>query len=264
MSRLLILYASQTGHAIETAERIKREGLQRHLIVEMKSMDEYSISKLPKENLVAFVCSVTGQGEEPDSMKSFWKFLLRKNLDVDSLTVLKFGVFGQGDSSYAKFNFPAKKLHKRLLQLGAEAIVPRGDGDDQHYLGVDGALDPWLEEFWKKVLDIYPIPKGKRIIPDTVLPLNTYKVEEFFGDSDEEYDSSYPQGLVLKNERETPESHFQDVRRIEIDSLAKYNPGDALVVYPQNRTERIQEVLEYFGWVEIGDKLFKFSGSYVQ
>jgi len=34
---------------------------------------------------VIFVCSTTGQGEEPDNMKQFWRFLLRKNLPPDSL-----------------------------------------------------------------------------------------------------------------------------------------------------------------------------------
>ena len=67
--KLLILYASQTGYAIETADRIKREARNRHLQVEMISMDQYDLSKLPSEYLIAFVCSVTGQGVEPDSMK---------------------------------------------------------------------------------------------------------------------------------------------------------------------------------------------------
>jgi sulfite reductase alpha subunit-like flavoprotein len=69
MKTLLILYASQTGYAQETAERIYREAKQRHYAVGLKSMHEYDVSQLPTENLVAFVCSVTGQGEEPDTMK---------------------------------------------------------------------------------------------------------------------------------------------------------------------------------------------------
>jgi sulfite reductase alpha subunit-like flavoprotein len=39
-----------------------------------------------------------------------------------------------GDSSYQKFNFAAKKLHKRLLQLGATALINPGLGDEQHEL----------------------------------------------------------------------------------------------------------------------------------
>jgi len=34
-----------------------------------------------------------------------------------------------------RFNFVAKKLHKRLLMLGAAAVVPLGLADDQNDLG---------------------------------------------------------------------------------------------------------------------------------
>ena len=43
------------------------------------------MSQLIYEVTVIFVCSTTGQGEEPDNMKQFWRFLLRKNLPPDSL-----------------------------------------------------------------------------------------------------------------------------------------------------------------------------------
>ena len=34
-----------------------------------------------------------------------------------------------------RFNFVAKKLHKRLEQLGAQAVVKPGLSDEQHDLG---------------------------------------------------------------------------------------------------------------------------------
>jgi hypothetical protein len=34
-----------------------------------------------------------------------------------------------------RYNFPAKKLFKRLAMIGGTALLPRGDGDDQHHLG---------------------------------------------------------------------------------------------------------------------------------
>lgn len=93
-------------------------------------------------------------------MKNFWKFLLRKSLPSDSLSSLNFGVIGLGDSSYSKFNFVAKRLHKRLLQLGANAIEAVGLCDDQHDLGVGALLFPWLERFWKNLLEAKPLPTG--------------------------------------------------------------------------------------------------------
>lgn len=126
-SRLVILYGSQTGTAQEISENIWRQSRCRNLKGPVKSMDEYKIEGLVREQFVVFVCSTTGVGEEPDNMKTFWKFLLRKSLPGNSLCNLKFAVLGLGDSSYVKFNFVAKKLHKRLLQLGATCLQDVGE-----------------------------------------------------------------------------------------------------------------------------------------
>lgn len=37
--------------------------------------------------------------------------------------------------SLLRFNFVAKKLHKRVLQLGGNPLLPVALGDDQHDLG---------------------------------------------------------------------------------------------------------------------------------
>ena len=47
-------------------------------------------------------------------------------------------VQGQGQHQLCllcRFNFVAKKLHRRLLQLGGSALLPMCLGDDQHELG---------------------------------------------------------------------------------------------------------------------------------
>jgi len=48
-------------------------------------MDTYSIVNLIFEKRIIFVCSTTGQGDQPDNMKNTWKFLLRKSLPTNSL-----------------------------------------------------------------------------------------------------------------------------------------------------------------------------------
>lgn len=69
-------------------------------------------------------------------------------------------MLGLGDSSYTKFNFVAKRLHKRLLQLGAQSLIPIGLGDDQHDLGYDATADPWIASLWTKLSLVYPLPQG--------------------------------------------------------------------------------------------------------
>lgn len=46
--RILVLYGSQTGYAQETAERVARESIRRHLVPSMNAMDEYDKVNIQK------------------------------------------------------------------------------------------------------------------------------------------------------------------------------------------------------------------------
>jgi len=152
--RLLVLYGSQTGTAQEVAERVGREGRRLHFNVQVSSFDDFPLNLLPTQSLVTYVTSTTGQGEEPDNMKKSWRMLLRKNLPPDSLANQRFGVLGLGDSGYPKFNLVAKKLSKRLVQLGGMQILNPGLCDDQHDLGPDFVIDSWLGKLtYQKMLN---------------------------------------------------------------------------------------------------------------
>ncbi|GAB2299961.1 multidrug-resistance type transporter [Dionaea muscipula] len=145
---LLILYATQTGNAMDAAERIAREAERRGCTVSLLSIDQFDPSLLSKESTVIFVVSTAGQGDTPDSMKGFWRFLLRRNISSHWLEGVQYAVFGLGDSGYQKYNFVAKKLDKRLADVGGTPIIERGLGDDQHPSGYEGALDPWISSLW--------------------------------------------------------------------------------------------------------------------
>ncbi|KAI9091819.1 hypothetical protein DFS34DRAFT_681162 [Phlyctochytrium arcticum] len=274
--RLLVLYGSETGTAQEVAERVAREGRRRLFRVRVAAMDEYDRVYLVEEPMVVFVCSTTGQGVEPANMTRFWKFLLRKSHAPTVLAGVNFAVFGLGDSSYIKFNFPAKKLQKRLVQLGAEPLVPRGDGDDQHEWGFDGGLDPWLEQLWPAVLKRWPVPPGTEILGDDVLPEPSYAVEFIPQDGEREtvdlttevegQDAKHRSGMTVEqlatvtdNSRMTIESHFQDVRHFEFEVPPNtiYAPGDVMVIRPSNTDADVQLVIDHFEWQDLADRPFQ-------
>lgn len=158
--KLTILYGSQTGTAQDLAEYIWRESKRFHFTGTVMPMDKYDIRMLINEEFVVFVCATTGQGDEPDNMKSFWKFLLRKSLPLDSLCSLSCAVLGLGDSSYEKFNFVAKRLNKRLQQLGANILVPVGLCDDQHDMGASAVYTNWINNLWDELIKRAPLPSG--------------------------------------------------------------------------------------------------------
>lgn len=55
-----------------------------------------------------------------------------------------------------KFNFCAKRLYRRLLQLGAQSLVEPGYADDQHDLGADAVIHPWISNLWKTLSHFIP------------------------------------------------------------------------------------------------------------
>ncbi|XP_077778962.1 NADPH-dependent diflavin oxidoreductase 1 isoform X3 [Podarcis muralis] len=251
--RLLLLFGSQSGTAEDFAQRIGRQAERRRFRVRVGALDAYPVAKLIEEPLAIFVCATAGQGDPPDNMKNFWRFLFRKNLPLTSLSRLDYAVVGLGDSSYPKFNFVAKKLHKRLRQLGGCPLLPPALGDDQHDLGPDAAVDPWLVDLWEKILTLYPLPPGLEILsPDVVLPSRF--LFRFLDDDDgDQSEPPEPEpgppcesrpfpARVLANQRVTSASHFQDVRLIDLDisgSGIEAAAGDVALVAPSNAPEDV-------------------------
>ncbi|VDI75242.1 Hypothetical predicted protein [Mytilus galloprovincialis] len=261
--KLLILYGSQTGTAQDVADKVYREAKRRHFSARVTALDSYDISNLIQEKLVIFVCSTSGQGDPPDNMKLFWRFILRKNLPVNSLSQLSYAMLGLGDSAYQKFNFVAKKLYKRLQQLGADNLLPVALADDQHDLGPDAVIYPWLDSLWKKVLNIYPLPPGREIISSTIRPpsrftatfldntapypdLDNYRIGKHSNTAPGQSNPFYAK--MTSNERVTSHDHFQDVRLIRFDisnSNISYSPGDVVVIMPQNSLETVTEFINH-------------------
>ncbi|XP_060156091.2 NADPH-dependent diflavin oxidoreductase 1 isoform X5 [Globicephala melas] len=206
-----------------------------------------------------------GQGEPPDNMKSFWRFIFRRNLPSTSLCQMDFAVLGLGDSSYAKFNFVAKKLHRRLLQLGGSALLPVCLGDDQHELGPDATIDPWLHDLWEKVLGPHPLPLDLGLSPPGIPWPSKFTLkflQEVPSTCSEELcvAGTDPQGPpselqpflapMVTNQRVTGPSHFQDVRLIEFDitgSGVSFVAGDVVLIQPENTARHVQQFCQALG-----------------
>ncbi|KAI9719653.1 MAG: hypothetical protein M1812_003424 [Candelaria pacifica] len=287
----LILYGSETGNAQDVAEELGRLLERLHFLTRVTDMNSVDVSTLSLHTVAIFTTSTTGQGDIPTNARAFWKSLLRRRLPADYLQGVKFAAFGLGDSSYPKFNWAVRKLQKRLFQLGAREIYPRGEADEQHPEGSDGGYLPWSVELRAHLLHKYPLPNNISPIPDDVLlqPKWTLEVDKISnaerpttnGNTSElhsEYQGPGPppnvaappndlvpipasiKATLTKNIRVTPPSHWQDARHLTFvtESSVDYLPGDVLTIFPKNSSEDVERFLQLMGWVSQADKPIQF------
>ena len=269
--RLLILYGSQTGCAEEVGNNLAAEAARQCFAPQCCSMEDFDVRQLPSEELIVFVVSTAGEGEVPDGMRAFWQFLLRRDLPQQSLASLRHACFGLGDSSYPKFCYAAKRLHRRLTQLGSVPVVALGLGDDQDALGVEQALAPWSQQLWTELGTRMPLPDGANVLPKGACPPPRYRVT-YLEQAPETTavgfqhahssihalqapaDRRRPyRARVLNNRLLTKEGCGREVRHIELNVShwgLHYAPGDALAVQPLNPEAATRALLATLGLVE--------------
>ncbi|ESZ94489.1 hypothetical protein SBOR_5137 [Sclerotinia borealis F-4128] len=216
----LILYGSETGNSQDVAEELGRIAERLHFMTRVSELDLIDIRELSKYDFVIFTISTTGQGEFPKNSRKFWNNLLKKRLPPNYLSHVNFTTFGLGDSSYAKFNFAARKLHKRLEQLGGNEIYPRGEGDEQHEEGVDGTFLSWYIDLRKKLLELYPLPDDVEQIPDGVLLPPKYWLEL----KDESSTVAEKFNSPLENNGEIDQTNFDSLKSKLTSSVDGSNP----------------------------------------
>ncbi|OCH90075.1 riboflavin synthase domain-like protein [Obba rivulosa] len=259
---LTILYATETGNAQDIADRIARECRRIHVSARVHNMATYSPKELIEEHLVLFVISTTGSGKEPRGMVPLWAMLLRSDLPEDFFEDLEFAVFGLGDTAYEKFCWPAKLLSRRLTSLGAKEICSRGEGDEQHPLGLDGAFYPWVKQLIDVLLELHPLPAAVEVMTPDSLPPPRVSIEDAdpaaLEDSEDplENDPLYYSATLSCNQRITAEDWHQDVRHFEFDLVedVHYNPGDIAIIHPEAAAADVEAFLVSIGYANVADE----------
>jgi sulfite reductase alpha subunit-like flavoprotein len=190
-------------------------------------------------------------------------------------------------------------MNARLVQLGARPLMERGDGDDQHRLGLYGGFIPWITSLSSLLSTMYPLPIGESIQLDSVLPAPSYRIhlkEKMIGGSvvlpsatdaktepfpasskaldHSGYNENSPYiSKVISNDRITNEEWTQDVRHIALDATGvSWKPGDIVYIQPRNIEDEVESFLKRIGFTgeELVDQvermdpeapLISFSGS---
>ncbi|KAI5286720.1 NAPDH-dependent diflavin reductase [Ascosphaera aggregata] len=166
----------------------------------------------------------------------------------------------------SRFNFAARKLRKRLSQLGAEVFFKHGEADEQHGEGNDATFIPWSRDLRQTLIEKFPLPQGQEPIPEDV-PLPPDWVLSRYGDDEGNTDQTVPskgidlsydarplpdtfEAKLIQNQRLTPSSHWQDVRHIILTTPKEliYGPGDIVHIHPRNLTKDVDLLLSMMKW----------------
>ncbi|KIR34939.1 NADPH-ferrihemoprotein reductase [Cryptococcus deuterogattii MMRL2647] len=173
----MILYASETGNAQDTAERVARAFRANGRAVTCLPMDEFPISALPHTYLLILITSTHGRGDPPPAMLPLWTAMLRSSLPEDILEDVHFALFGLGDSSYERFCYAGKMLLRRMEQLGATKMGEPAWGDERSPNGIEDAFLPWLQQTLDLYLPYLPlISPTFQTIESSALPSPIYKI----------------------------------------------------------------------------------------
>lgn len=230
--RVRVLYASQTGTAAAVAQRVNREAWSRGAeSSSVRSVDDVDLLAALRDggemaaSVTVLVVATTGQGDVPDALRPAWRALLQRSLAASALAGVSFALVGVGDSGYAEFNYAAKKVHRRLLQLGAVPLVPPVWCDEQHPYGLEGDLDPWLDALWAALgLASVASPTLEPIYLLTAADTVSRSEDDAMAATASPPTAAAPAtrghpflATVTSNERLTATDHFQDVRHIVFD-----------------------------------------------
>jgi sulfite reductase (NADPH) flavoprotein alpha-component len=228
---IAVLWASQTGHAQAVAEDLAARLHAAGCRVQAWDMGDYPLARLADTARALLVSSTFGDGDAPDSGQGFWHSLQAFD---QPLPTLGFAVLGLGDSSYAQFCQHGKNLEKRLLQLGATALLPRVDCDGDSTESARG----WLEDLL-------------RVLPRSAEPLPAGRLSGARPAQAKVASKDRPYAAPLcANVRLNRGDAEKDTRRLSFDlrgSDVQYQAGDALGVWPRNCVALVEEILHSAG-----------------
>ncbi len=244
--RLTVLYGSQTGNAKRAAEHLARQAQADGLAVRLVRADAYPTRELTAERLLYVVISTQGEGDPPDDAIGFAEFLAGRR--APRLPDLKYAVLGLGDSGYADFCGISRRIDARLAELGATRLLPAGEAD----VDVDTVAEPWREQAVARARELLAAVPNLDVT--ALRPHGASSGETATAPHDRQH--PFPaevlasQPLSGRNWKGTGfrlyRASDKDVRHIELSlqgSGLRYEPGDALGVWPRNADALVDDVL---------------------
>ncbi|KIJ86657.1 sulfite reductase [NADPH] flavoprotein alpha-component [Staphylococcus saprophyticus] len=231
---ITVVYGSETGNAQSLAEIFADRLLEHNYTVKLTAMDEIKQKEFKKVEDLFVITATHGEGDPPDNALTFHEFIHSRK--APKLENVRFSVLALGDESYEYFCQTGKDFDAKLLELGAERLADRQDCD----LDFDDLAEKWMN----KNIEILNQSRGHG---STVTSTETVQSAK-----EKRYSKSNPyQAEVLENINLNGRGSNKEVRHVELllDNYGEsFEPGDCVVVLPQNEPEIVTLLIETLGW----------------
>lgn len=231
---ITVVYGSETGNAQSLAEIFADRLVEHNYTVKLTAMDEIKQKEFKKVEDLFVITATHGEGDPPDNALTFHEFIHSRK--APKLENVRFSVLALGDESYEYFCQTGKDFDAKLLELGAERLTDRQDCD----LDFDDLAEKWMN----KNIEILNQSTGQG---STVASTETVQSAK-----EKRYSKSNPyQAEVLENINLNGRGSNKEVRHVELllDNYGEsFEPGDCVVVLPQNEPEIVTLLIETLGW----------------
>lgn len=225
VKKITILYGTETGNAKKLGYSFASSAKKKGISTKLMGLDQYRLADLTKEEYFFLVLSTHGEGEPPAAAKKFYNYI---HQEVISLSNLKFAVLGLGDTSYPLFCKAAEDVDVRLSELGAQRVLPLQKCDVDY----SEHASEWLEKIYAGL--------RKPSINHSSQPI----VTEQKVSTKKTYEGRIATHINLNDNRSTKETFHIEIRT---DDQPDFQPGDAIGIYPHNRPDVVNKIIEITG-----------------
>lgn len=233
-----VLYGTETGNAEEIAETFETKLKSQNLNVHLWDMDDFPRDSLPEVEHLFIICSTQGVGEPPINALDLYDYL--HGDDAPQLDQVNFAVLALGDQDFPDFCQAGKDFDHILGQLGANRVADRVDCDFDY----EETAEQWITN----MLELLTQASSNTNEETPSVENDDVTIEE----PQAPYSKSNPfQAEVLKNTILTQPEASREVRHLEISLEGyreAYEPGDSLVVIPQNDPVLVNQLIDALNW----------------
>ncbi len=230
--RWTVFFATETGNCRGIAGELVTALGEAGIDARAQDLADFRPALLKQESHAVFVVATHGIGEPPDGTAGFFDWLNGER--APRLDGLRYAVLALGDSSYDDFCETGRQLDSRLEALGALPLEPRVECD----VDFEARSEGWIQSMLARARAERSERAG-RTDPATgphLVPV-----------ASRAHSRKNPfLAPVLEIQPITGQGSSKDVRHVVLSlegSGLRYEPGDALGVWPTNPPQLVQRFL---------------------